>query len=604
MEGSLKYSHSDSIQCLSLNRVTGVLLSCTSSDFGLWSKSNQKAVTKIKVLKINGQISSKIVSCSWTSDGQIFALGLYNGIVSIRGSDGQERYQIQIPLVNSPIWALEWSPMSKPDGENILAVTDWDKNLHFFELSGRQVGNTKTLNFDSCSISYYKNGQYIVIVGSDRRAYLFNSEGIKIGQFSQADGWIWSSSVNPAGDLIAIGAEDGTINVMKLAFNDVYSVYNDKFAYRHHMTDIVIQHMQSGQKSRIKCKDQILKISIYKDRLGVALTDKTIIYESLLDDTGDIHYRIKEKIPKNLSETFFHVTSMNIVTCSDKKIRLYNYYGEIEREWALDSVVKFIKVVGGPRGKEILLIGQEDGSILKIFIDSPFHVPVINVRKSILTMDMNLTRKKLAVIDDSNLMTVFDLKTQQACYQEPYAESVSWNMELDDALCFSGKGNQYVKISEFPPLQISANGKIICCRGSRIFSVEGTELKETYISLLPTMEKYMYQGKFEKAYEIASLGMADSEWKKLGIESLEHMSLKIATKCFVRIQEFRYLEGISHLESYGKKEADLFLAEVYALNGNYNEVCCFALILGCKIIHEKWKRAESHGYVYGIKYVG
>ena len=43
---------------------------------GLWSPE-QKAVTKLKV-------SSRATSCAWTNDGQYFAVGLFNGIVSIR----------------------------------------------------------------------------------------------------------------------------------------------------------------------------------------------------------------------------------------------------------------------------------------------------------------------------------------------------------------------------------------------------------------------------------------------------------------------------------------------------------------------------------------
>ena len=42
---------------------------------GLWS-SELKAVTKHKV-------SAKVCSCSWTNDGQFFAIGMYNGVVTI-----------------------------------------------------------------------------------------------------------------------------------------------------------------------------------------------------------------------------------------------------------------------------------------------------------------------------------------------------------------------------------------------------------------------------------------------------------------------------------------------------------------------------------------
>ena len=43
---------------------------------GLWSPE-QKSVSKHKV-------HSRVTACSWTNDGQYLALGLYNGIVSIR----------------------------------------------------------------------------------------------------------------------------------------------------------------------------------------------------------------------------------------------------------------------------------------------------------------------------------------------------------------------------------------------------------------------------------------------------------------------------------------------------------------------------------------
>lgn len=48
LEGVLKYSHNDTIQALAHNHVTGQVVSCTSSDFGIWS-SEAKTVVKHKV---------------------------------------------------------------------------------------------------------------------------------------------------------------------------------------------------------------------------------------------------------------------------------------------------------------------------------------------------------------------------------------------------------------------------------------------------------------------------------------------------------------------------------------------------------------------------
>ena len=68
--------HNDSIQCVSYNPVSPILASCSSNDFGLWSPE-QKNVQKYRV-------SSRICSCSWNDDGTLLALGLANGVVTIR----------------------------------------------------------------------------------------------------------------------------------------------------------------------------------------------------------------------------------------------------------------------------------------------------------------------------------------------------------------------------------------------------------------------------------------------------------------------------------------------------------------------------------------
>lgn len=76
LEGLLKYSHGDAVQCLAYNPLSHQLASCALSDFAYWS-SEQKAVQKYKIY-------NRIKTCSWTNDGQYLALGLANGVISIR----------------------------------------------------------------------------------------------------------------------------------------------------------------------------------------------------------------------------------------------------------------------------------------------------------------------------------------------------------------------------------------------------------------------------------------------------------------------------------------------------------------------------------------
>ena len=64
----------------------------------------------------------------------------------------------------------------------------------------------------------------------------------------------------------------------------------------------------------------------------------------------------------------------NFLLCHDTKLQLYNFSGVREREWTLDSVIKYIKLIGGPAGREGIVLGLDDGKCYKIFIDNPFPV--------------------------------------------------------------------------------------------------------------------------------------------------------------------------------------------------------------------------------------
>ena len=124
--------------------------------------------------------------------------------------------------------------------------------------------------------------------------------------------------------------------------------------------------------------------------------------------------------------------------CHEKKLQLHSFSGTREREWVLESVIRYIKVVGGPAGREGLVVGLEDGQTCRIFIDNPFPVKLVKHTAAIRCLDVSASRDKLAVVDDNSLVTVYALKTGEALYEEPNASSVAWNTELDDMLCFSG----------------------------------------------------------------------------------------------------------------------------------------------------------------------
>ncbi|KAI8996741.1 hypothetical protein BC832DRAFT_598279 [Gaertneriomyces semiglobifer] len=563
LEGVLKYSHTDTIQSVSCNAVGGHILSCTASDFGIWSPE-QKNVTKYKV-------PSRICASSWAPDGQHFALGLFNGSISIRNKLGDERAKIE--RGNSAIWTLAWNPSRSSNGD-VLAVGDWDQKLAFYDLNGRQVGKERALGFDPCSVSFSENGEYLVLAGQDRKATLWTSDGIRLGLICERDNWIWSSKAQLKQNCVAIGCHDGTVAVYKIAFNTVHGLHNDRYAYRENMTDVVIQHLTTDQRARIRCRDYVKKIAVYKERLAVQLGDKIIVYELFNDGASDVHYRIKDKIHKTLECNLLVVTSKHIVLCLDKKLQCYNVAGEKEREWNLDALVRYIKVIGGPRGKEGLLVGLKNGQVFQIFINNAFPIPLIKQTASIRCLDLSLTRRKLAVVDENNTCLVYDVKTKQLLYQEPDASSVAWNSELEDILCYSGNNTLSIKAGNFPPHQQKMQGFVVGFTGSRIFCLHVYAMTTVDVPQSASLVKYVEKADYDAAYKVACLGVTETDWRKLGLGALEALRLDVAEKAFARLRDLHVMtliRNIRRMQAEGKNDLEYFMAEVYACTKRYHE---------------------------------
>lgn len=185
-EGQLRINHNYSIQCLAFNPVSHELVSCTESDFGLWNP-DQKEVGYTKV-------QSKIICCSWTNDGQHIALGHMDGRISIRNKLAKEVMVIQR---RAPVWTLSWNP-SREEQHDILAVGCWDQTLSFYHFpSGKQLKKDKYLGFDPCSLTFFSNGEYMCIGGSDRKVSLWTKEGIRLMTVCETKDWVWSIAHRP-----------------------------------------------------------------------------------------------------------------------------------------------------------------------------------------------------------------------------------------------------------------------------------------------------------------------------------------------------------------------------------------------------------------------
>ncbi|XP_030658009.1 intraflagellar transport protein 122 homolog isoform X6 [Nomascus leucogenys] len=499
---------------------------------------------------------------------------MFNGIISIRNKNGEEKVKIERPGGSlSPVWSICWNP-SREERNDILAVADWGQKVSFYQLSGKQIGKDRALNFDPCCISYFTKGEYILLGGSDKQVSLFTKDGVRLGTVGEQNSWVWTCQAKPDSNYVVVGCQDGTISFYQLIFSTVHGLYKDRYAYRDSMTDVIVQHLITEQKVRIKCKELVKKIAIYRNRLAIQLPEKILIYELYSEDSSDMHYRVKEKIVKKFECNLLVVCANHIILCQEKRLQCLSFSGAKEREWQMESLIRYIKVIGGPPGREGLLVGLKNGQILKIFVDNLFAIVLLKQATAVRCLDMSASRKKLAVVDENDTCLVYDIDTKELLFQEPNANSVAWNTQCEDMLCFSGGGYLNIKASTFPVHRQKLQGFVVGYNGSKIFCLHVFSISAVEVPQSAPMYQYLDRKLFKEAYQIACLGVTDTDWRELAMEAPEGLDFETAKKAFIRVQDLRYLELISSIEERkkrGETNNDLFLADVFSYQGKFHE---------------------------------
>lgn len=570
LEGLLKYSHGDPIQCLAFNPISHQLASCSLSDFAIWS-SEQKAVQKFK-------IGVRVNACAWTNDGQYIALGMANGVVSIRNKAGEEKSKIERPG-NTPVYAVGWNPPVSGNNADLLCVADWSQCLSFYSIGGQLVGKERPLGFDPLCLTYFPDGEFLAVAGCNKSVQLFTRDGVNLGMLGEEhDGWIWSVAIHPYGNAMVIACNNGSLAFYSLAFSTVHALYQERYAFRENLCDLIIQHLISGQKVRIKCRDLIHKIAIYKNRLAVQLPERVVLYELSSGENQPMHYRVKEKIARKFECSLLVVCAQNLVLCQEKKLQSLDFTGELQREWVLDSFIRYIKVTGGPTGKEGLLLGLKNGQVWRIFLDNTLPILVTTVLSSVRCLDLNSTRNKLAIVDDAGRMIVRDLITDTMLYQDSGVNSVAFNTQLESMVCYSHtSGGLSVRVGALPPRSPqSMQGVVVGLSGSTAFCLRGNIMTNVPLALGSTMWQFIESQMLEQALEVASVGagVPMSDWLGLAQSALDALNFDVAREAYVKIRNLPWLELINELKEKQKRgdlSKDVLQGDIYAFQGRFKE---------------------------------
>lgn len=208
---------------------------------------------------------------------------------------------------------------------------------------------------------------------------------------------------------------------------------------------------------------------------------------------------------------------------------------------------------------------------------------------------MSLYRTFLAFVNAQNILTVIDLKTQEAMYTKNSVSSVCFNSEVNNMLCYTnspssasstsstassssfrghdaasdsamyvvsgiglrkaqegsqGRNGMASQPQYAPPLEQLQHipGPAIGFQAQKIYSLNKGAIAGADVPHSDNMRRALDVGDIQSAYSVACLGATEADWKLLAVTALRVNSLGIAKNCFARLKDTKYLSFIEAIE--------------------------------------------------------
>ncbi|RNC30861.1 putative WD40 protein, partial [Trypanosoma cruzi] len=280
----------------------------------------------------------------------------------------------------------------------------------------------------------------------------------------------------------------------------------------------------------IPCNDYIRNLAMYRDRLAVHLQNRIVVFELFYDDERQLRFQDIAHIRKKLECNLLCVTFNAVLLCLERRLTMFDFQGNKCREWAFESPVRYIKLVGGAEGKEALLLGLKNGAGLRIFVDNPFPTTLVKINNPIRCLDLSCMRGKLAVVDDTELLQVFDLrKKNEVLFTATGVLAVAWNTEYEDMISYTTSLKTLnIKTGSLPPYQQKMPGFVVGFKANRVFNINNTVVDVVEVPHSHALYRYVEKKDLDSAYRIACLGVTEGDWKMLGMHAMTQLRLDIA----------------------------------------------------------------------------
>ena len=465
----MKTYHKEPIQCTKFSS-TDRLLVCSSHEFMLW-RSDSKKLQRSKL----SRYGSKIMCCAWNDQGTRFALGMYNGLVSIRNIEGVENSRID-RSANFPVWTLSFIPDVDEDEER-LVISDGRRILSFYSQDGSAYFGDKYFGFKVSTIAEFgRNKKFLLVGGSEGQAKLVSCEGVELANLCEQASWIRSVCYHESSGYAILGTTDAVLAAYQVNYRHIDAFSSDRMAVVKNMTDIHLYHFASGQEATLKCRDLIEGIAFWKGLFAVQLTQRLLFYAEKEDDHDTrLQYRIQWKIPLRRGFRFLLITDLLVWLTEINMLSACDFSGETKSTWEFNSKISGACALHQTE-MDTILVSLEDGDIYRI-VSCNFQPQFLFKHDGLpISIHLSVDESKIALIDDARILSIYSMFDYKILFQHSNVSGILWNIDMPDIFGYFIGTQVFIQMPNIKAFDVSIRGSPCSFQGNRLYCFDGSDV--------------------------------------------------------------------------------------------------------------------------------
>ncbi|KAL8449041.1 hypothetical protein Emed_003393 [Eimeria media] len=489
---------------------------CTSSSTNTSETRNHTGLPHTGKIRV----SSKVCGLAWNEDGRRLLSGHFSGLLVVRDDEGNKLWKHQF---KAAVWTVAWRPRHshqretesenkserEEEEEEVVIACTFEPKLWLLAQDGNQIISSTTLSGEPLNIAFSPGGEYFLLATVGDAVSLWSREGNPLHAFSSLDAKVETTacSFHPSGQRLAFANRHGHLGLAQLRLPVVHGLHRQLYARRTSLREVTLRNLITEETTVIRFDELVHKVAVYRQLLAVQLVQCIVILQAQSSSSQkSLEYQETQRLSGSFDCALMLLIAQAVLLCKGVSLELRKFDGGAHKAWTFRASIRYIRVIGGPPGEEVLLVGLRNGEALYVYVHQELPVPLLQHSAA--------KRDKLVVVDETKELCVYDLDTKTTLYSQQGCTSAAWNVYADDLLAISG----------------------------------GNEMRRVSVNHLAGVQQHMKRGSIKEAFSLACMGIAREDWKELGFDCLLKGNLRFARKCFQRHKECKLLCMLNLIE--------------------------------------------------------